>query len=247
MSMQMQTDQSYLERRGQIEHYFDRAALAAWEQLTSDAPVSGIRATVRAGRDRMRELLLSMLPADLHGARVLDAGCGTGSMAMELARRGADVVAIDLSPSQVEIAARRVAHHLDTFAAGGRIDFRSGDMSDPALGSFDHVVAMDSLIHYRSSDAMAVVQRWAARTRTSMVFTFAPSNPLLLTMHAVGRLFPRRDRAPGIEPVAESALRRMLAADESLARWRVGRTGRVKSGFYTSQALEVTAVEGPAR
>lgn len=76
----------------------------------------------------MRELLLSMLPADLHGARVLDAGCGTGSMAMELARRGADVVAIDLSPSQVEIAARRVAHHLDTFAAGGRIDFRSGDM-----------------------------------------------------------------------------------------------------------------------
>ena len=66
--MQRQTDQSYLERRGQIEHYFDRTALKTWEQLTSDAPVSGIRATVRAGRDRMREVLLSMLPADLHGA-----------------------------------------------------------------------------------------------------------------------------------------------------------------------------------
>lgn len=244
--MQRQTDQGYRERRGEIEQYFDRTALSAWEQLTSDAPVSGIRATVRAGRDRMRGVLLSMLPADLHGTRVLDAGCGTGSMAMELARRGAEVVAIDLSPSQIEIALRRVAHHLDTFGSGGRIDFRSGDMSDPALGTFDHVVAMDSLIHYRGSDAMAVLQAWAERTRGSMCFTFAPSNPLLLAMHAVGRIFPRGDRAPAIEPVAESALRHMLATDDGLARWQVRRTERVKSGFYTSQAIELKAAPAAA-
>jgi magnesium-protoporphyrin O-methyltransferase len=241
--MQRQTDQSYVQRRGQIEHYFDRTALAAWEQLTSDAPVSGIRATVRAGRERMRERLLALLPADLHGARVLDAGCGTGSMAMALAKRGADVVAIDLSPSQVEIAVRRVAHHLDTFNAGGHIDFRSGDMSDPKLGRFDHVVAMDSLIHYRGSDAMAVLQGWAERTRRSMLFTFAPSSPLLLAMHAVGRLFPRGDRAPAIEPVAEGALRRMLATDDGLARWEIGHSERVKSGFYTSQAIELRSAQ----
>ena len=41
---------SYLERRGQIEDYFDRTAVQAWERLTSDAPVGRIRATVRAGR-----------------------------------------------------------------------------------------------------------------------------------------------------------------------------------------------------
>jgi magnesium-protoporphyrin O-methyltransferase len=236
-------DTTYAQRRGQIEHYFDRTALAAWEQLTSDAPVSGIRATVRAGRDRMRQVLLSMLPDDLHGQRVLDAGCGTGSMAMELAHRGAEVVAIDLSPSQIEIALRRLSQHLETFETGGRIDFRSGDMSDPALGHFDHVVAMDSLIHYRGADALAVLQSWAERTRGSMVFTFAPSNPLLMAMHAVGRLFPRGDRAPAIEPVAESALRRMLATDDGLARWHIGATERVKSGFYTSQALELKAAQ----
>jgi magnesium-protoporphyrin O-methyltransferase len=239
--MDTRPDDSYHERRGQIEAYFDRTALAAWEQLTSDAPVSSIRATVRAGRDRMRATMLSWLPADLHGKRVLDAGCGTGSFAMELARRGAEVVAIDLSPSQVEVAVRRVAHHLDTFAEGGRIDFRAGDMSDPALGSFDHVVAMDSLIHYKGADALAVLQGWAERTRGSLVFTFAPSSPLLLAMHAVGRFFPRGDRAPAIEPVAETALRRMLATDDGLARWTPGRSERVKSGFYTSQAFELRA------
>ncbi len=74
--MQTRPDDTYHERRGQIGHYCERTALKTWEQLTSDAPVSGIRATVRAGRDRMREVLLAMLPADLRGARVLDAGCG---------------------------------------------------------------------------------------------------------------------------------------------------------------------------
>lgn len=230
---------TYQARRGQIEQYFDRTAMQAWEQLTSTAPVGRIRATVRAGRDRMRETLLAWLPEDLHGARILDAGCGTGAFAMEAARRGADVVAIDLSPSLVDVALHRVAQHLDTFEAGGHIDFRSGDFTDEALGEFDHVVAMDSLIHYSAEDAVRVLQGWARRTRGSMLFTFAPSSPLLRAMHAVGRLFPRADRAPAIEPVAEHALRRMLATDDGLALWTPERTQRIASGFYTSQAFEL--------
>ncbi len=91
----------YAARRGELKTYFDRTAADAWSKLTSDAPVSRIRATVRAGRDAMRAQLLSWLPADLSGRRVLDAGCGTGAFAVELARRGADVVAIDLSPTLV--------------------------------------------------------------------------------------------------------------------------------------------------
>jgi magnesium-protoporphyrin O-methyltransferase len=48
---------TYEATRLQVETYFDRTATKTWERLTSDAPVSGIRATVRAGRDEMRELL----------------------------------------------------------------------------------------------------------------------------------------------------------------------------------------------
>ncbi len=71
---------TYQHRRGEIEHYFDRTAAQTWARLTSDAPVGRIRATVRAGRDRMRATLLSWLPHDLHGQRILDAGCGTGAL-----------------------------------------------------------------------------------------------------------------------------------------------------------------------
>jgi magnesium-protoporphyrin O-methyltransferase len=187
----------------------------------------------------MRGQLLDWLPADLHGIRILDAGCGTGAFAMEAARRGAAVVAIDLSPALVDVARRRAEEFPEVLADGGRIDFRSGDMLDPALGSFDHVVAMDSLIHYNAADMVRVVASWSQRTRHSMLFTFAPRNPMLATMRAVGRLFPRANRAPWIEPVAEASLRSMLAADGNLAAWQAARTQRVVSGFYTSQALEL--------
>ena len=88
-------EHSYLEKRSQLQQYFDRTAFDAWAKLTSTAPVSGIRKTVRAGRDEMRNVLLSYLPADLHGQRVLDAGCGTGALAVELAKRGAQVMMLN--------------------------------------------------------------------------------------------------------------------------------------------------------
>lgn len=230
---------SYTERRSKIEDYFDRTAVQAWARLTSDAPVGRIRATVRAGRDRMRATLLDWLPVDLRGKRVLDAGCGTGALAVEAARRGAHVVAIDLSPTLVDLARDRQPAELTSEFSVGRIDFRSGDMLDAALGEFDYVVGMDSLIHYRTPDAVRVVAGLAERTRCGVLFTYAPSNPALIAMRAMGRLFPRSDRAPWIEPVAESALHRLLAADVALQGWQRGRTQRISSGFYTSQALEL--------
>ena len=229
----MTSDATYLERRSKIEHYFDRTAAEAWARLTSDAPVGRVRATVRAGRDRMRATLLAWLPDDLHGRRILDAGCGTGALAVEAARRGADVVAIDLSATLVKLARERQPE------VAGTIDFRSGDMLDASLGRFDHVVAMDSVIHYRTEDAVAALSRLAARTSTSIVFTFAPRTPLLATMISIGRLFPRRDRAPWLEPMAADKLTRLMRADPTLAHWQAARTQRVASGFYTSQAMEL--------
>ena len=221
---------TYDDRRERLETYFDRTASKTWERLTSDAPVSGIRATVRAGRDLMRANLLSWLPEDLTGLRLLDAGCGTGALSVEAARRGADVVAIDVAGSLVDVARTRTPAHL-------AIDWRVGDMLDPSLGRFDHVVAMDSLIHYRASDIANVVAALGARTSGSMLFTFAPSSAMLEVMHKVGMLFPRGDRAPAIEPVRETALRSLIA--KAMPTARIGRDQRVASGFYTSHALEV--------
>jgi magnesium-protoporphyrin O-methyltransferase len=112
-------------------------------------------------------------------------------------------------------------------------------MLDDGLGGFDHVVAMDSLIHYERSDIVRVIADLSTRTRRSILFTFAPRTPALSVMHAAGKLFPRDDRAPAIEPVGQAALVQALQAEPRLAAWRIGRTQRIASGFYTSQALEL--------
>jgi magnesium-protoporphyrin O-methyltransferase len=225
---------TYTTRREELEVYFDRTASDAWAKLTSDAPVSGIRATVRAGRDEMRTTLLAWLPKDLTGRRILDAGCGAGQFAVEAARRGADVLAIDIAGTLVDLARER---HLDEGLAG-QIDFRVGDMTDPALGEFDHIVAMDSFIHYGARDIVGILDGLLQRTRQSAVFTVAPRTPALTVMHTVGKLFPRSDRAPAIQPVGETTLRREMQ-QHLQGGWQPGRTHRVKSGFYISQAMEV--------
>ena len=240
--------QTYVQRRGEIEHYFDRTAAAAWARLTSDAPVSRIRATVRAGRDRMRGTLLSWLPQDLRGRRVLDAGCGTGALAMEAARRGAQVVAIDLSPTLVELARERTQAEREAVEreSGGRIEFHAGDMLDPAHGAFDHIVCMDSIIHYGPTDVERVLSSLLQRTSVSVVFTFAPRTPLLTVMHNVGKIFPRGDRAPMIVPIGEQHLYRVVREDTRFAGWSAPRTRRVQGGFYISQAMELRRDERPA-
>lgn len=226
---------TYSKRRRQLEAYFDRSAREAWARLTSEAPLNRIRATVRRGREEMQSTLLGMLPSDLSGRRVLDAGCGTGTLSVELARRGADVVGIDLSPNLINLARKRAEN-----VEEGSIELLVGDMLSLDLGTFDHVVAMDSLIHYRESDMVEMVSALCTRAREKVVITFAPRTPLLTLMHFLGRFFPRGDRSPAIEPIAETRLRRRLRRHPALSGWTSARSRRIHAGFYISQALEVT-------
>lgn len=226
---------SYKGTRARVEDYFDRSATKVWERLTSDAPVSRVRETVRKGRDRMRAQMLSCLPEDLTGRRVLDAGCGAGQMVQELAARGADVVAVDISPSLVEIAEKRLAPSLRN-----RVTFASGDMLDEAHGAFDHVIAMDSLIYYDGADIGRAMARLAPRVSGNVVFTVAPRTPFLLAFWGAGKVFPRADRSPVMIPHAPKVLAGHVAASGQLHE-----VGRVTSGFYISTCLNLVPHGAP--
>ncbi len=63
---------------------------------------------------------------------VLDAGCGTGRVAIELARRGVDVVGVDADPSMVATARRRAP----------ALDWLESDLSTLHLGRLFEVVVM---------------------------------------------------------------------------------------------------------
>ena len=220
----------YHSRRAQLTEYFDQTAVEHWRQLTSDTKVSRIRESVRLGRASMQEHLLSWLPSDLHGLRLLDAGCGTGTLSYALARRGASVVGIDLSPQLVDVAERQ--RPADVPAE--RLSFRSGDMLSPSLGEFDYIVAMDSLIHYQLPDALAALGSLVPRCRQGLCVTYVPRTPLLAVMHAVGQWFPKDNRSPDVVPVAPADMRRHLAATFSAEGWTLADEARVDSFFYKS-------------
>lgn len=65
----------------------------------------------------------SLLPTDLTGKRILDAGCGSGIYAQRLAERGAQVTGIDASRKMIEIAEREKPISLE-------INYLVGDLYD---------------------------------------------------------------------------------------------------------------------
>jgi magnesium-protoporphyrin O-methyltransferase len=216
----------YSATRDRVEEYFDRSATKVWAQLTSDAPVSRIRQSVREGRDKIRALMLGRLPADLKGCRILDAGCGTGQMTAELAMRGADVTAVDISPSLVDIACKRLPQHLSA-----QVHFTSGDMTAASLGTFDYVMAMDSLIYYATADIAGSLDRLGARTTQAIVFTVAPKTAFLMAFWTLGKAFPRADRSPTMVPHAFKTLNKATGG-------KLQQIERVSHGFYISECLE---------
>jgi magnesium-protoporphyrin O-methyltransferase len=218
---------NYNQTLSRVETYFDKTALKTWERLTSKAPVSRVRESVRRGRDDMRMKLISQLPSDLSGAKVLDAGCGTGQLSEELALRGCQVFAADISPSLVNVARSRIPNHLHK-----NIEFITGDMVNPNLGNFDYVIAMDSLIYYSKTDLMSLLVELSSRTSHSIFFTLAPKTMLLMMMWYLGKIAPKGDRSPVMVPQSLKAISRELDANLQLID-----LGVINSGFYISHAI----------
>ncbi|MGB9635031.1 MAG: class I SAM-dependent methyltransferase [Candidatus Micrarchaeia archaeon] len=93
-------------------------------------------------RQLMRRIFLLAGYRSVRGLRVLDAGCGTGEKSVYLALNGAEVTAVDFSPSQLCIAKSLAdKYNVD-------IDFVQADISNVDLKKkFDFVLCLGVLHH----------------------------------------------------------------------------------------------------
>jgi demethylmenaquinone methyltransferase / 2-methoxy-6-polyprenyl-1,4-benzoquinol methylase len=131
------------------------------------------------GQDpRWRSFLVSRIEAG-PGDTVLDVACGTGAVALELARRhGCRVVGIDQSPEMLAEGRRRV----DAAGLGGRVELREGRAEDLPFGdeAFDGLT-FTYLLRYVDDPAAAM--RELARVvrpgrKIAMLEFSVPSRPL---------------------------------------------------------------------
>ncbi|WP_197022356.1 class I SAM-dependent methyltransferase [Candidatus Blastococcus massiliensis] len=102
-------------------------------------------------RAAWQQVLVGVLPPP--PARILDLGCGTGSVSVLLAELGHRVTGVDLSPRMVERATAKARRH------SVEIDLRIGDAAHPPVeGTFDVVLTRHLL--WALPDPRAALARW---------------------------------------------------------------------------------------
>jgi tRNA (mo5U34)-methyltransferase len=175
------------------------------------------------------------LPADLTGCRALDVGCNAGFYSFELARRGADVLAIDHDPHYL----RQAEWARDQMNVAGRIEFREMGVYDLARldETFDLVLFLGVLYHLRYP--LLGLDLVAERTGDILVLQTltAPGGASEGTTPA-DLPFDERDRLRAADWPTMAFIEHELAADPT--NWWVPTAGAVEA-MGRSAGLEVIA------
>jgi ubiquinone/menaquinone biosynthesis C-methylase UbiE len=143
---------------------------------------------------------------DVRGRRVLDLGCGEGSLTLDIARRGAEVVGIDLSPGMIQVATRR----MEIFMPDARAEFVAAPAEQLPFqdDSFDVVVGRFILHHLDMDRAPAEIARVLRPGGVAVFVENSGRNRLLMFARdrLAGRFGIARYGTPDEHPLDESDL-----------------------------------------
>jgi 2-polyprenyl-3-methyl-5-hydroxy-6-metoxy-1,4-benzoquinol methylase len=131
------------------------------------------------------------------GARVLDVGCGVGRWSRRLARRGASVTGVDLSPTMIAQARQRACLE----GLGNRCRFATQDLSLLDVGdSFDLVLGVTVLQHILDPQALReAVRRMTAHLAPGGRMVLLEAAPTRRANHCDTTIFRARCREEYLE------------------------------------------------
>ncbi|MFU1794318.1 class I SAM-dependent methyltransferase [Paenibacillus azoreducens] len=184
--------------------------LGAYAKLAKDYELH-VDAESGANAYYERPAMLAFLPQDMTGCSVLDAGCAAGWYTEQMAGRGAEVAAIDVSPEMVEAAQRRV---------GSRAGVQVQDLSEalPFAGETFDLILSSLTLHY--------VEDWQP-VFAEFRRVLKPGGRLLFSVHHPFMDFTVFDRPD------------YFARELIVDRWTKKEAGEVEVAFYRRPLQEI--------
>lgn len=173
------------------------------ERAFHDALADEMRAAqLPPDEPREPELALFATAEIKRGDRVLDVGCGTGDLTLQLLDIGARVTALDLSPGMTALAEQRVK----TFRPRATCEFRAAPLEASGLPdqSFDVIVGRYVLHHVDLRAAGPELERLLAPGGRAVFLETSARNRLLMLAraHLAGRFGIPRFGTPDERPLS---------------------------------------------
>lgn len=227
------------ERRWSSEAaFFDRLAE---QQLPAVAPFPPeVLARYRPGalRPYFNKEYRFRLLGDLHGKRVLDVGCGEGSNAVLLAKRGAHVVGADISERSIALCRRRAEVNGVTESC----EFHASPLEALELppAAFD-VVWGDGILHHIIPELDTVLPKLLAAAKPGAHFVFSEPVSFHPALRWLRRHVPiHTDATPDERPLTPQDLERVRAHLPGLRIRTFGGLGRLNRFLTVHGSYEKT-------
>ena len=182
-----------------VKNYFNTAGYDRWRKIYGETDeVNKVQLDIRQGHAQTVEKVLKWIDEEggVNGLTVCDAGCGTGSLAVPLALRGATVSASDISSAMANEAKLRYENALKTGAKAPKVEpvFEAMDL-ESCSGKYNTVSCLDVMIHYPQDKADAMISHLASLAEDRLIISFAPKTLAYSILKRIGELFPGPSKA----------------------------------------------------
>jgi magnesium-protoporphyrin O-methyltransferase len=214
-----------------VHKYFETSGFSRWTAIYGSGDIPPIWKVIRDGHQRAIDAVLSFIENDsTHTA--LDAGCGTGNLAIELANRGYEVDAFDVSAPMIHFA-----KYINIGRTKGiQPTFMVGDIAALAgeKRTYDLVCCLDVLFHYPYAEVSTMLTQLANLSSHKVVGSFALRTPFNDFWMKVGQRFHAKNRMTKLFMFSYHEVEQILYR----AGYKMMRTKRIKFFFYDSFVFE---------
>lgn len=226
-----------------VKKYFNTAGYDRWKKIYGETDdVNKVQLDIRQGHAQTVEKVLKWVDEEggVENVTVCDAGCGTGSLSIPLALRGAAVSASDISSAMASEAEQR--YNLAVAQNGAKAPkvapvFEAKDL-ESCTGKYNTVACLDVMIHYPQDKVDDMIAHLASLADERLIISFAPYTLQYALLKRIGELFPGPSKATRAYLHAEADVEATLKK----CGFEVVKREMTATSFYFSRLLEAKRV-----